>query len=327
MRKGKLGIALGGGAARGWAHIGVMKALTKAGLEPDIVVGTSIGAVVGGCYVAGKLKELEEFARSLTRRRVLGFLDFNMSGSGLITGRRLCDRLDHHLCDFSIEKLPKKFVAVATELGSGHEIWLSRGKLVDAMRASYALPGIFRPVRLADRWLLDGALVNPVPVSVARALGARTVIAVNLNAEPFNKGGIVTAFSDPWPIQGEDDDDAAVPAQSEPAAAESGGGASAWKLLHRQFFGRNRNEPGISSVMIDAFNIIQDRIARARLMGDPPDMMLTPRLGNISLFEFHRAAELISLGEAVVARELDEIMHLPALRKDVAVPGMAAAAR
>ena len=328
MRKGKLGIALGGGAARGWAHIGVMKALMKAGLEPDIVVGTSIGAVVGGCYVAGKLKELEEFARSLTRRRVLGFLDFNMSGSGLITGRRLCDRLDHHLCDFVIEKLPKKFVAVATELGSGHEIWLSRGRVVDAMRASYALPGIFRPVRLGERWLLDGALVNPVPVSVARALGARTVIAVNLNAEPFNKGGIVTALSDPWPIQGEEEEprEAGVP---EPAAAtaETNGGASAWKLLHRQFFGRSRDEPGISSVMIDAFNIIQDRIARARLMGDPPDMMLTPRLGNISLFEFHRAAELISLGEAVVARQLDEIMHLPGLRKEVAVPGMLAAAR
>jgi NTE family protein len=165
----KIGLALGGGSARGWAHIGVLRTLNAAGIHPDIIVGTSIGAVVGGCYVAGELAALERFALELTRRKVLGFLDFNFSGSGLITGRRLCDVLDSKLKHVKIEALPKRFVAVATEIGSGHEIWLSRGRLVDAMRASYALPGIFRPVAIDGRWLFDGALVNPIPVSVCRA--------------------------------------------------------------------------------------------------------------------------------------------------------------
>src|SRR5262245_32123801 len=173
MAKVSIGLALCGGAARGWAHIGVLKTLFDAGIVPDVVVGTSIGAVVGGCYVAGRLDEVERFARDLTRRKVFGFLDFNMRGSGLITGQRLCDRLSSHLGDQTIEGLSTVFCAVATEIGTGHEIWLSRGRLVDAMRASYALPGIFKPVKINGRWLFDGALVNPVPVSVCRALGAR----------------------------------------------------------------------------------------------------------------------------------------------------------
>src|SRR5204862_2199555 len=144
----KIGLALGGGSARGWAHIGVLRALNEAGIYPDIVAGTSIGAVVGGCYVAGELDALEQFARQLTRRKVLGFLDINFSGSGLINGQRLCDILENTLRGVTIETMSKRFVAVATEIGTGHEIWLSRGKLVDAMRASYALPGIFRPVAI-----------------------------------------------------------------------------------------------------------------------------------------------------------------------------------
>ncbi len=191
MGVGKIGLALGGGAARGWAHIGVLKALIDAGIKPDIVAGTSIGAVVGGCYVAGHLDAIEDFARDLTRRRVFGYLDFNFAGTGLISGQRLCERLDRHLGSKNIEDLERKFVAVATEIGSGHEIWLSRGRLVDAVRASYALPGIFKPVKIDNRWLFDGALVNPIPVSVCRALGARYVIAVNLNFDISSRGAIV----------------------------------------------------------------------------------------------------------------------------------------
>jgi NTE family protein len=204
----KIGLALGGGSARGWAHIGVLRALNEAGIYPDIVAGTSIGAVVGGCYVAGELDALEEFARKLTRRKVLGFLDFNFTGSGLINGQRLCDVLDDRMKGIAIEALSKRFVAVATEIGTGHEIWLSRGKLVDAMRASYALPGIFRPVRIDGRWLFDGALVNPIPVTVCRALGARYVIAVNVNSDSCGRGTVVPHMED-------------RPDEDEPALAES----------------------------------------------------------------------------------------------------------
>jgi len=314
MARGKVAVALGGGAARGWAHIGVLRAMQQAGLEPDIIVGTSIGAVVGGCYVAGRLDKLEEFARSLTRRKVFGFLDFNLSGSGLIAGRRLCDELDQHLEGLMIEKLGRRFVAVATELGTGHEVWLTRGHLVEAMRASYALPGIFKPVRVSGRWLMDGAIVNPIPVSVARAFGARTVIAVNLNGDNFGRGAtlvpdeVTATASEP---QGE---------PPLPATVESEGAPqSAWKLLHRQFFGRSREEPGISTVMIEAFNIIQDRIARARLMGDPPDFMISPRLNGVGLFEFHRAGEFIAAGNAAACRQLQDLTDV-AEQRSTALP-------
>lgn len=294
----KIGLALGGGAARGWAHIGVLRALRKAGIVPDIIAGTSIGAVVGACDVTGHLDELENFARELTtRRRVLGYLDFNLSGTGLITGHRLGERLHKHLGDIKIEDLPRRFTAVATEIGTGHEVWLSRGTLVDAVRASYALPGVFRPVKVDGRWLFDGALVNPIPVSVCRALGARYVIAVNLNIDISNRGTISNVNQMP----GTD-----LEMEETPPVTGSNG-IAVRRLLQRQILGKGDDVPGISTVMVDAFNIVQDRIARSRLAGDPPDAMISPRLHGIGLFDFHRADELIARGEAAAKREVDDL--------------------
>ena len=294
----KIGLALGGGAARGWAHIGVLRALRKAGIVPDIIAGTSIGAVVGACDVTGHLDELENFARELTtRRRVLGYLDFNLSGTGLITGHRLGERLHKHLGDIKIEDLPRRFTAVATEIGTGHEVWLSRGTLVDAVRASYALPGVFRPVKVDGRWLFDGALVNPIPVSVCRALGARYVIAVNLNIDISNRGTISNVNQMP----GTD-----LEMEETPPVTGSNG-IAVRRLLQRQILGKGDDVPGISTVMVDAFNIVQDRIARSRLAGDPPDAMISPRLHGIGLFDFHRADELIARGEAAAKRDVDDL--------------------
>jgi NTE family protein len=293
----KIGLALGAGSARGWAHIGVLRALMEAGIQPDIVAGTSAGALVAGCYVAGELDALEAFARGLTRRKVLGFLDFNFSGSGLIHGQRLREVLEERLKGITIESLAKRFVAVATEIGTGHETWLTRGHLGDAIRASYALPGIFKPVRIEGRWMFDGALVNPIPVSVCRALGARYVIAVNVNSDTGH-GTVVT-------------DLAALPVAALPPPEDQGlfarNGRAVRKLLQRQLFGRVDNEPGISTVMVQAFNIVQDRIARSRLAGDPPDVMISPRLPPIGLFDFHRADEMIACGMAAVQREVEHV--------------------
>lgn len=288
-----IGIALGGGAARGWSHIGVLRTLEAAGYAPDIIAGTSIGAVVGGCYAAGKLDGLEDFALSLNRRRMFGLMDFNLGGSGLITGTRLSDLLERQFGDTRTESLSRKFCAIATELNTGHEIWLSQGSLVDAMRASYALPGVFRPVKLANRWLIDGALVNPVPVSVCRAMGARLVIAVNLHADVFGRGTIQPYWDEAR------DDNGAEPMAPPPR--------SAGRMVRRQMFGHRDGAPGISSVMIDAFNITQDRIARARLGGDPPDVTVAPRMRKIGLFEFHRAREAIAGGIEAAERALEEI--------------------
>jgi len=296
--KPTIGIALGGGAARGWAHIGVLKTLVEAGLEPDIVAGTSIGAVAGACYITGRLNALEDFACALTRRRIFGFLDINFAGSGLITGQRLNARLEHHLREFNIEQLERKFVAVATELGTGHEVWLNKGSLVNALQASFALPGIFRPVQINGRWLIDGALVNPIPVSVCRALGARIVIAVNLSNDVFSKGAVIH------------DQEALVEqvsATTDGAELLGSNGRAAVHLLHRQIFGRANGVPGMSAVMMDAIHITQDRIARSRLAGDPPDITIGPKLGDFGLFDFHRAYEAIELGARAAERQIDEI--------------------
>ncbi len=302
---GKIGLALGGGAARGWAHIGVIRALEAVGIRPDIIAGTSIGAVVGGCYAAGHLDQLEHFARELTVRRVFGYLDFNFAGTGLISGQRLCERLEAHLQGFSIDNLQRRFTAVATEIGTGHEVWLSRGPLVTAMRASYALPGIFRPVKVDGRWLFDGALVNPIPVTVCRALGARYVIAVNLNNDSCARGTVMPHL-DHFPQLPPEEAETL-----EPAEQTAGGRAknAMRRLLQRQMFGKGDDSPGISTVMVDAFNIVQDRIARSRLAGDPPDAMISPRIGGVGLFDFHRADELIKAGEAAAKRELDDLVH------------------
>ena len=275
-----------------------MRTLTAHGIVPDVIVGTSIGAVVGGCYAARQLDTFETWARSLTVRGVIGNLDINLSGSGLIRGNHLAHRLEAALPDIRIDDLPLRFAAIATEFNTGHEIWLTRGRLSDALRASYALPGIFPPVLIGQRWLVDGALVNPVPVSAARALGARLVIAVNLNSDLFGRGTIISSH-------GSDEADEAAASN-----AKSNGGLlsmfSGERMLRRQFFGR-RGQPSIPTVMIEAFNVMQDRITRARLAGDPADVMVSPRLGSVGWFDFHRAEEAIAIGAEATEKAIEGV--------------------
>jgi len=307
MTRPRIGLALGGGVARGWAHIGIMRVLMEEGIKPDIIAGTSIGAVVGGCYAAGKLDELEVWARSLTPRRVLGLLDLTFGGSGLLSGLKLARLLEENLGDVELQHLGARFVSVATELATGHEIWLREGKLVPALRASYALPAVFTPVKIEDRWLVDGALVNPVPASVCRAFGARLVIAVSLSSDTYGLGMVTEGDR----IEGLD--------FGYEEQASSGSGARSLgramvsratrpdRELVRQLFGWDKKTPGITTVMMGALNIIQDRLARMRLAGDPPDVMVAPRIGHISLSDFHRADECIKLGEDAARQALPVI--------------------
>ena len=301
IRRPVIGLALGGGAARGFAHIGIIRTLVAHGIVPDVVVGTSIGAVVGGAYAAGHLDTLEEWARSLQPRNILGYLDIRLNGSGLIGGHKLAAQLETAIGPTLIEDLPLKFATVATEVRTGHEIWLTHGRMVDAMRASYALPGIFSPVLVGDRWLVDGALVNPVPVSAARALGAEIVIAANLSSDVFTHS--TTIYS-----HGASADAAEVAIEPVPPRRGFGRLFSAERTMKREFFGGG-GRPGISSVMVDAFNIMQDRITRARLAGDPPDMLISPRVGQIGWFDFHRAGDLIAFGARAAERAIDSIQE------------------
>ncbi|HML13815.1 MAG TPA: patatin-like phospholipase family protein [Xanthobacteraceae bacterium] len=294
-----IGLALGGGAARGFAHIGVIRTLTAKGLKPDVICGTSIGAVVGGALATDRLDVLEAWARSLSRRRVLGYLDVSLGGSGLIAGARLAARLDDALGNMAIEDLPVRFAAIATEIGTGHEIWLTRGRLADALRASYTLPGIFAPARVGGRWLVDGALVNPVPVAAARALGARLVVAVNLNAELFGRGTTI-------PSHGSDESDTLRQALGQRRGLRRMLGSE--REMKRQVLG-TPGSPGLMTVMSEAFNIMQDRITRARLAGDPPDVLIQPRLGSVGLFDFHRADETIALGAEAAERAIGPLVE------------------
>jgi NTE family protein len=207
---------------------------------------------------------------------------------------------------------------VATEIGTGHEIWLSRGPIVDAMRASYALPGIFRPVRINGHWLFDGALVNPVPVSVCRAFGARYVIAVNVNWDSSGRGAVVPLLEESGMLP---ESPPHAVADEPSAGVLVRNGRAMKKLLQRQLFGRSDNGPGISRVMVEAFNIVQDRIARSRLAGDPPDMIISPRLPAFGLFDFHRAEALIECGAVAAKREIDDLRRDIAERRSIAAEG------
>ncbi len=291
MSRPKLGLALGSGSARGWSHIGVLEVLAEAGIEPDIVCGCSIGSLVGAAYVAGQLPRLKEFALSLTWREIAKLLDVKLTGGGLIGGEDIRTLLRHLDIDKSIPDYAKPFAAVATDLDSGREVWLREGQIEDAVRASISLPGIFSPVAQGNRWLVDGGLVNPVPVSVCRALGADIVVAVNLNGELVGR----------------------YEAQRRKAAAAANGGSEFVTRLVEQMplplrvpaaailpklGGATPSLPGYFDVLMSSINVMQDQITRARMAGEPPHVSLVPRLGDVKLLEFNRAAEIIAEGRA-----------------------------
>ncbi len=296
----RIGFALGGGVARGWAHIGVLRRLSELGIFPDLICGTSMGALVGGFYLAQKMETLAGFAGMLTRFRMVQLLDFTFADSGIIGGKRLLRELERELGNTRIEELATPFAGVAAELATGHEVWIDEGRLIDAIRASISLPGIFKPVKLDGRWLIDGALVNPVPISTCRAMGARLVIAVNLTGDTL--GGLAT-------------EDRRTP-------QNSGGGFPFLGLdrrrptperigpAMRQYFGYETEEPNLFGTMAASFNILLDRVTRSRLAGEPPDLVIAPRVGHIGLLDFHRAEDAIEEGAKAVDRMVPELIDI-----------------
>jgi NTE family protein len=292
MTAPRIGLALGGGVARGWAHIGVLHRLTEIGLVPDLVCGTSMGALVGGFYLAGKLDEFEHLVRTLTRLKMVRLLDFMVPHNGILGGKRMFREMEKLVGEVHIEDLPKPFAAVAAELATGHEIWLTRGHMLDAVRASVSIPGVFKPVKRDGRWMIDGALVNPVPVSVCRAMGARMVIAVNLSGDTM--GGIPAIERRSGNGTG---DGALYDGEERRRPTTTNLGPAVRRLLST-----DQQEPNFFSTMSSSFTILLDRITRSRLAGDPPDVMISPRVGHIGLFDFHRAEETILEGAKAVDR-------------------------
>lgn len=289
-----IGLALGSGAARGWAHLGVLRALAREGIEPQVICGCSIGAFVGAAMAAGDLAKLDEWVQSLKWQDVVSLLDVSLRG-GLIRGQKLIQFFERNFVDRDFSDLQRRFACVSTELETGREIWLREGSVSAAVRASIALPGLFTPVIHNGRLLVDGGLVNPVPVSLCRAMGADIVIAVDLGSDRIGKS---------W--------------RQAPAEDETGIGWTERLFGRLGFFGsggngepgngqnplREANLPSLLTVLTSSINIMQVRIARSRLAGEPADVQISPRLGHLGPMDFHRAAEAIAEGEAAVERML-----------------------
>ena len=291
----RLGLALGAGAARGWAHIGVVRALREAGIEPDIVCGTSAGALVGGIYAAGKLEALEQWVLSLTRVELFTLFDLTIARGGAVGGRRLMELYRDRIGDPDIESLPKKFAAVATDLRSGAEMWLQQGSLLTAIRASISIPGLFTPVEREGRWLVDGGLVNPVPVSLCRALGAEVVVAIDLNRGRLGRAPLQSAEVRAAVVRDSLGDGAGLLEDDGPDTGEPDPDARA---------------PVIIDVITAAIDIMEDRIARSRLADDPPDLLLTPRLRHLQPLDFAGGQTTIDEGYKVMEGSLPALREL-----------------
>lgn len=306
-----LALALGGGAARGWAHVGVIRALEQRGIKPDIVCGTSIGALVGAAYVSGELDRFEAWVKRLTVMDVVTFMDVSLNG-GLIKGEKLMAFFEKTFVDRPIESLGLPFAAVACDLHTGAEVWLRDGSTADALRASLALPGLLTPVHYRGKTLVDGGLVNPVPVSVARAMGADIVIAVDLNADLVGRHL--------KPTKGDDQTADQVPR----AVEEKGSGDEVGWIdqLQQQLQKRlvlqwpawgSQDKPPVPSlfdVVASSINIMQVRITRSRMAGEPPDLVIAPKLADLGLMDFHRAQQAIDEGRLAVERNLEQLDEL-----------------
>ena len=291
----KIGLALGSGSSRGWSHIGIINELSMLGIQPDIVCGTSVGAMVGAAYVTGNIERLQSWACSVTKFDVARFLDISTSFTGFVHTERFHNFLNENIAgdEDLIEDLPKVYAAISTDLDTGREVWLQQGSVIQAVWSSMALPGLFPAIRHNNRWLVDGGLVNPVPVSVCRALGADIVIAVNLNGDILGKRLNKTVVKN--------------------------GNSVSRKLseLVKEYTSLSLFEPaneeqppGLLDAIAASVNITQDRVTRSRMAGEPPDIVFSPKLSDIGLLELYRAEEAIEEGHKCVQRMVHEVEYV-----------------
>ena len=302
-----IGIALGSGSARGWSHIGVLRALEDMGIRPTIVSGCSIGALVGSAYATGQLAQMERWASGLDWKDILAYLDISLLDGGFMRGEKLMQYAEKFIGGFQIEALPLKFSAVATDLESGREVWLREGDLLQAVRASMSLPGLFSPQQRDGHWLVDGGLVDPVPVSLCRAMGADVVIAVNLNGDIVGKH---LRRKQKAPLRSISSEAPQGGLWSKLSGQISNSLQEQKNALLSQLLGDNRQSPGLFDVMAGSINIMQDRITRSRMAGDPPDVLLTPHLADLGLMEFDQAEVAIREGRDSVERMSSALREL-----------------
>lgn len=290
----KIGLALGSGAARGWAHIGIIQALQEQGIKIEVVAGCSIGAYVGAAFCNNKLKELTEWALQLNEWQVLGLMGVGLKRGGMVSGAKVFDILAEQFSAKEFSDLPIPFGTVATDLYSGREMAFSEGDITLAVKASCAIPGLFPPVQHNDRWLVDGAVVNPVPVNLCHQLGADFIIAVNLGAD--HRPQIASCPEQEHEQNQQKTNDFFAKSQD----------------IMKQWFGNkaDKNTPSVFGVMSSSMDILQARITRSRLASEPPDLIIEPHLRQFGIMEFYRAEELIEEGRQSVERILGQLNYL-----------------
>lgn len=293
----KIGLALGGGSARGWAHVGVIRALRGAGIPIHCVAGTSIGSVIGGYYASGSFDELEKMANEVEWNTFLRYLDIVLPRQGLVEGKKILEFFRGTLKTKTIQNLSIPFCAVAADMVTGKEIQIRKGNLADAMRASISIPGILNPVKKSGEWLVDGGLVNPVPVSAARAMGADIVIAVDLNHD-FSQRGMrlktggkaIAKDQASW---------------AEEMRRHYNNASEALKTKFKEW--TVGNGPVIFDVIGWSVNIMQDQITQKNMLTEKPDFLIRPKLGSVRAFDFHLAKPMIEEGVLQTKKILSEL--------------------
>ncbi|MEH0832698.1 patatin-like phospholipase RssA [Pectobacterium cacticida] len=297
MRRKKIGVALGSGAAKGWAHIGVLNALTEMGIVVDVVAGCSIGALVGAAYATDQLSSMERWVRAFSYWDVIRLMDLSWQRGSLLRGDRVFNSVKSLLQITQIEDCKIKYGVVTTNLSTGRELWLTKGDLHQAMRASCSMPGLLSPVRFNDYWLVDGAVVNPVPVSLARAMGSDIVIAVDLQHDASLNHQDLLSIK---PVS------SSINAKNVPHGWRS----KIRERLRRGHRSPVENTPTAMEIMSTSIQILENRLTMTRMAGDPPDVLLRPRCPQIATLDFHRAQEAIKAGYKAVEKMRDELLPL-----------------
>lgn len=282
----RISLVLGSGGARGYAHIGVIEELEARGFVIGSIAGSSMGALVGGIYATGKLASYANWVRPLQRLDVLRLLDWTFTGGGFIKGDRIIGVLRDLAGDTNIEDLPIPYTAVAVDLDQQREVWFSKGPLFDAIRASIAIPTVIRPHHYQGRLLVDGGLLNPLPVSPTLRDHTDATVAVDVNAiaEPLPGAGDVD-------VGGMPEMASASPPRRRHRIAD---------FIEAQFAKREKRgaaqEPGAFELFARSLDIVQETITRLKLAAQPPDLLITIPRNACAFYEFHRAEELIELG-------------------------------
>jgi NTE family protein len=297
-------LVLGAGGARGLAHIGAIEAIETRGFRIAAIAGSSMGALVGGIYASGQLPAYRDWALALTRSDVFRLLDFGIGRPGLFTGDRLMGELQEIVGQHLIESLPIPFTAVATDLRAQREVWLTQGPLFDAIRASMAIPLVFTPVNVGGRELVDGGLLNPVPIAAMRRALADVVIAIDVNARPaseYSRGS--------RRVESGDRESSRLPVEAD---AEKSGEEGAEKdtagSMFAQWFTRKAAEQaqtGLIDLMARSLDTMQGQLSRMQLAFDPPDILIRISRESSFFYEFWRARELIELGRQQAEHALD----------------------